>query len=139
MDSETLREKYGDSLDMNPPFNLLERIKVLEARDRWDKLAREIHPINVKNGFWGPPELMDKYVAKLMLIVTEVAEVTEALRKSQGANKVTEEFADIFIRALDLFGELVDVGEANPELYGVLLDKIRANAERPPKHGNRWG
>lgn len=104
-----------------------------------DILAEEIHPTNVRNGFWGEPELMDKYQAKLMLVVTEVAEVTEALRKSQGPEKVTEEFADIFIRALDLHKVLVDAGEASPGLQDVLIEKMRANENRPPKHGNRWG
>ena len=115
------------------------KIRIEEQRFEWDDLATEIHPTNVKNGFWGPPEMMDKYVAKLMLVVTEAAEVTEALRKSQGKDKVTEEFSDIFIRALDLYGKLVEVGEASPGLYGVLLEKMQANANRPSKHGNRWG
>lgn len=115
------------------------QLKELSSRNRWDKLAASIHPTNKKNGFWGEPEMMDKYVAKLMLVVTEVSEVTEALRKSHGPDKVTEEFSDIFIRLLDLYHVLVEAGEANPELFGVLLDKIEVNANRPPKHGNRWG
>lgn len=121
---------------------LTERVNELEGelkRDNFDILAAKIHPTNEKNGFWGPPEMMDKYAAKMMLVVTETAEVVEALRKSQGPDKVTEEFADIFIRALDLYHVLVEAGEANPELYGILLDKMKTNAERPPKHGNRWG
>lgn len=108
-------------------------------RKRWDELASEIHPTNARNGFWSEPEMMDKYAAKLALVHSEVTEVLEALRKSQGADKVTEEFADIFIRALDLFHVLVEAGEAHPELYGVLMDKVKHNASRPPKHGNRWG
>lgn len=137
MNTEELRESYGSALD-----RLVERANELEkqlARKDWDHLAAEIHPTNAKNGFWGEPEMMDKYVAKMMLVVTETAEVVEALRKSQGPDKVTEEFADVFIRALDLFHVLVEAGEADPELYGVLLDKIEKNASRPPKHGNRWG
>lgn len=109
------------------------------SREFFDELGKGIHPTNKKNGFWGPPEMMDKYVAKLGLIHSEVTEVLEALRKSQGADKVTEEFADIFIRALDLYHVLVEAGEATPGLYGVIQDKMEANANRPPKHGNRWG
>ena len=111
----------------------------IHSKHFFDELADEIHPTNVKNGFWGPPELMDKYVAKLCLIHSEVSEVMEALRKSQGSHKVTEEFADILIRLFDLYGELVSVGEADPGLLGVMYDKMEANANRPPKHGNRWG
>lgn len=127
----------------------LQRLKDLERRvheleeslkeDEWDALAAGIHPVNREKGFWGPPEMMDKYAAKMMLVVSETVEVVEALRKSQGPDKVTEEFADIFIRALDLFHVLVEAGEADPGLYGILLEKLKVNAARPPKHGNRWG
>lgn len=110
-----------------------------DIKSRWDTLSSDIHEINSEKGFWGPPEMMDKYVAKMMLVVTETAEVVEALRKSQGKDKVTEEFADIFIRALDLYSVLVDAGEADPGLYKVLIDKVETNRTRPPKHGNRWG
>lgn len=137
-DVERQRGELEDSLRKRVD-KLEDKIRIEEQRYAWDELATEIHPTNVKNGFWGPPEMMDKYVAKLMLVVTEVSEVTEALRKSQGADKVTEEFSDIFIRSLDLYGKLVDAGEASPGLYGVLLEKMHTNAARPPKHGNRWG
>lgn len=107
--------------------------------DQFDLLASEIHPTNVEKGFWGPPELMDKYVAKLCLIHSEVSEVMEALRKSQGTDKVTEEFADILIRLFDLYGELVEVGEADDSLYEVMKNKMDVNKARVSKHGNRWG
>lgn len=161
MNSEELAESYGRAIDyvvdndyairyahlekrateMEEKYKKLKyeaRVKELED-EILDLLADEIHPTNVKNGFWAPPEMMDKYVAKLMLVVTEVAEITEALRKGQGKDKVTEEFADLFIRALDLFSVLTNAGEADPYLYKVILDKMETNANRPPKHGNRWG
>jgi NTP pyrophosphatase (non-canonical NTP hydrolase) len=105
----------------------------------FDALGTKIHETNVEKGFWEEPELMDKYAAKLSLIHSEVTEVLEALRKSQGADKVTEEFADILIRTFDLYSTLVAAGEADPLLYKVMLDKMQANKERPAKHGNRWG
>lgn len=127
-------------MELDKRFDLAEtRARETKQRYDWDVLAKDIHPVNVKKGFWGPPEMMDKWAAKLALIHSEVTEVLEALRKSQGSDKVTEEFADIFIRALDLYGDLVEHGEADPQLYGVLLDKLKVNAARPPKHGNRWG
>jgi len=107
--------------------------------DFFDDLADQIHPTNVVKGFWNEPEVMDKYAAKLALVHSEVTEVLEALRKSQGKDKVTEEFADILIRVLDLYGELVNTGEADPELYKVMRNKMEENKNRPPKHGNRWG
>lgn len=110
-----------------------------QSKHFFDELSEQIHPTNVANGFWGPPEMMDKYVAKLCLIHSEVSEVMEALRKSQGTDKVTEEFADILIRLFDLYGELVEAGEADPHLFEVMIQKMRVNEDRPPKHGNRWG
>lgn len=103
------------------------------------ELAEEIHPTNVEKGFWNPPEMMDKYVAKQMLIVSEVAEVMEALRKSKGPESVTEEIADIFIRTLDLYKVLVDAGLAADDLDRSLADKVEFNKTRPNKHGNVWG
>lgn len=107
--------------------------------DTFDMLSQEIHEINVEKGFWTAPEMMDKYVAKLALIHSEVTEVLEALRKSQGTKAVTEEFADILIRTFDLYYTLVEAGEADPSLFYVMEEKIVANKNRPPKHGNRWG
>lgn len=105
----------------------------------FDTLGEEIHETNVEKGFWGDPEIMDKYVAKLALIHSEVTEVLEALRKSQGADKVTEEFADILIRTFDLYSTLVEAGEADAGLYGVTMRKMDANRLRPAKHAHRWG
>jgi NTP pyrophosphatase (non-canonical NTP hydrolase) len=92
-----------------------------------------------EKGFWGPPEMMDKYVAKLALIHSEVTEVMEALRKNQGADKVTEEFADIFIRCFDLHRKLAKDGYATDDLYDVIRAKMVKNADRPAKHGHSWG
>lgn len=112
---------------------------MFDTIDEFDALAHEIHPVNVEKGFWADPVMMDKYVAKLALIHSEVTEVLEALRKSQGSDKVTEEFADILIRLFDLYDALVEAGEADPNLYRVMRDKMETNANRPNKHGNRWG
>ena len=93
----------------------------------------------LEKGFWSPPEMMDKYVAKLGLIHSEVSEVLEALRKRQGPDKVTEEFADIFIRSFDLHQHLVEDGEATDDLEETIDRKLAENAARPAKHGHRWG
>lgn len=128
--------KYRDAV-----ASLERRLEALHAQkeDAFDKIAAEIHPTNREKGFWGEPEMMDKYVAKLALIHSEVTEVLEALRKSQGSYKVTEEFADILIRLFDLYYVLVHAGLADPRLEKVMRKKMEANAARPPKHGHVWG
>lgn len=130
---------FPEKVDTFPDFSNMEEFIEKMQRPFFDNLGREIHPTNVEKGFWTEPVMMDKYVAKLALIHSEVTEVLEALRKSQGKDKVTEEFADILIRTFDLYYRLVEDGEADPELFGVMKDKMKVNASRPPKHGNRWG
>jgi len=90
-------------------------------------------------GFWSAPEMMDKYAAKLALVHSEVTEILEALRKRQGADKVTEEFADVFIRSFDLHQRLVEAGEATDDLQETIERKLAVNAARPALHGHRWG
>lgn len=105
----------------------------------WHEVAKLIDVTNVEKGFWKSPEMMDKYAAKLALVHSEVTEVLEALRKNQGAEKVTEEFADIFIRCIDLHRKLSDVGLATDDLWERVQQKAEANAQRPPLHGHKWG
>lgn len=107
-----------------------EVIRILTTRIR--KTAKE-------KGFWAEPEMMDKYAGKLALVHSEVTEILEALRKRQGADKVTEEFADVLIRTFDLHGKLVEDGEATNDLWAVTLKKMDTNDARKPLHGHRWG
>lgn len=97
------------------------------------------HATSKAKGFWKEPEMMDKYAAKLALIHSEVTEVLEALRKRQGAQKVTEEFADIYIRCFCLHEKLVEDGEATDNLQETILKKMEANDKREVLHGHRWG
>lgn len=104
-----------------------------------ENMAIEIHQTAVVKGFWQDPVPMDQYAAKLALIHSEVTEILEALRKRQGEDKVTEEFADVIIRLLDLFDVLADNGEAAPNIDQVVREKMEKNAQRPPRHGHHWG
>ena len=107
--------------------------------DQFDEMSNDIHEINVEKGFWGDPVIMDKYVAKLALVHSEVTEILEALRKSQGPDAVTDECADVLIRLFDLHSVMVESGHATPGLKTAMDAKIATNRERPPKHGHKWG
>jgi NTP pyrophosphatase (non-canonical NTP hydrolase) len=114
----------------------------------FDKLAMEVHGIAVSKGFWGepinaegdlPPVSMDRIMAKLALAHSEITEILEALRKNKGPDAVNSEFADTFIRLLDLWAALYK----NDIVQGLLQDafdnKVAANLERPYLHGHKWG
>jgi len=148
--SEELQQAYGpdeeilgihDVLDVayHDLKDKLDDLKVDVESARWDRLAQTMHETSVSKGFWSDPEMMDKYAAKLALIHSEVTEVLEALRKRQGADAVTEEFADILIRTFDLHATLVEAGEAAPNLYRVMVEKMNTNKNRPALHNHRWG
>ena len=66
-------------------------------------MAIELHEAAVEKGFW-PEDIDDIFVAKqCMMIVSEVTEVMEAVRKDRGSEEIAKEFADILIRTLDLY------------------------------------
>lgn len=106
-----------------------------------DDLSSELHETAVSKGFWGPPEQMDKYMAKLMLVTSELAEILEALRKGKGPEKVAEEFADAQIRLMDLWRALKNDGVIPKEIMldAALLGKAAVNIGRPALHGHVWG
>ena len=106
----------------------------------FDSLAIELHKIAVEKGFWGKTEDIDDiFVAKqCMMIVSEVTEVMEAVRKDKGEEEITKEFADILIRTLDLYAGMVDAGYTRLSLDQALREKIDFNKTRPEKHGVRF-
>lgn len=69
--------------------------------------------------------------SRLMLIVSEVSEALEALRKKDKEN-FKEELADVVIRVCDLAGGL------NIDLEVEVLNKIYKNKLRPYKHGKEF-
>ena len=103
-----------------------------------DNLAMELHKDAVEKGFWDV-EVDDIFVAKqLMMIVSEVSETMEAIRKDKGEYEITSEFADIIIRVLDLYAGVVDAGYTKLSLDDVLKGKVAYNKTRPKKHGVRF-
>jgi NTP pyrophosphatase (non-canonical NTP hydrolase) len=76
----------------------------------FDELAEELHKVAVEKGFWDQ-DVDDIFVSKqLMMIVSEVVEVLEAVRKDKGEEEIAKEFADIMIRTLDLYAGMVETG-----------------------------
>jgi len=74
-----------------------------------------------------------------MLVVTELAEAVEALRKGNpesekipGFSHVEEELADAVIRIMDL------CGGRKYRLHEAILAKMKHNADRPMMHGKEF-
>ena len=109
----------------------------------FDNLATNLHEAATEKGFWGSPEdhdaINDIFIAKqCMMIVSEVTEVMEAVRKDKGEEEITKEFADIIIRTLDLYAGMVEAGYTKLSLDQALREKVEFNKTRPEKHGVRF-
>ena len=104
----------------------------------FDQLAIDLHKVAVEKGFW-PEDVDDIFIAKqLMMIVSEVVEVMEAVRKYKGEEEIAKEFADIIIRTLDLYAGMVEAGYTRESLDYILNKKSDFNKTRPEKHGVRF-
>ena len=104
----------------------------------FDELAEEIHKNAVAKGFWD--KTVDPiFVAKqMMMIVSEVSEAMEALRKDMNPDQISDEFADIIIRTLDLYAGIAEAGYVKKSLDYAIKEKMEKNSHRPKKHGVRF-
>lgn len=128
MNSQELKNAFGKGFSKDkPPAGILKMFAVITNKTARDK------------GFYDEPVMMDKVVAKLALVHSEVTEVLEALRKSQGKDKVTEEVVDILIRTLSLHEWMVELDLCTDDLDERMVMVMKRNEERPPKHGHKWG
>jgi len=84
----------------------------------------------VNKGFWEGQDCSDPIVqlAKIALIMSELGEAVEAIRKEDKQN-LTEELADVCIRIFDFSVKL------ELELESTLIRKMLFNESRPFKHG----
>jgi len=105
-----------------------------------NELVKESHENAVKHGFWnsynylsdGDIEMAQALRSQfLMLIVGEVSEAMEGLRKGD-MNNFKEELADIVIRTTDLAGGL------GIDLESEIIKKMKQNKSRPYKHGKKF-
>ena len=104
----------------------------------FDELAEEIHKNAVDKGFWD--RTVDPiFIAKqMMMIVSEVSEAMEALRKDMNPDQISDEFADIIIRTLDLYAGIAEAGYVTKSLDYAVKEKMERNTHRPKKHGVRF-
>lgn len=88
-------------------------------------------------GFWDDPQPV---AVKLCLIHSEVSEAMEADRAGEPREHVIEELFDVMIRAADLIGALEDpmLEMASLGATDVLVNKMKKNLTRPPKHGKKY-
>lgn len=105
-----------------------------------DELAEQLHETAVSKGFWRDEiNCGDIFIAKqCMMIVSEVSELMEAIRKDKGEDEIALETADILIRTLDLYAGLVEAGYTTVSLDYALQEKANINKDRPEKHGVRF-
>lgn len=113
-----------------------------------------IHANAVRKEFWGSLEVLDLvrsagvishdeyserafefYAKQCMMLVSEVSELMEALRKKKGQHEVESEAADIFIRLADLYEGLREHELVEKTLNEAISEKVVVNGARPPKHG----
>lgn len=99
-----------------------------------DELAAEAYYCATANGFHENDDgSLNEMFARLMLIVTEVAEIAEELRKPDfDPEKVDEEVADIIIRVLDFAAAYGCYSVAD-----AVISKMEKNRNRPRMHGKR--
>lgn len=115
-----------------------------QPRPSLDWYARDIHATAVDKGFWfldadeNRPSL-DKIMAKLALVHSEVTEILEAIRKSKGSKAVVEEMSDVLIRLLDLYGAMWLYDMVDESLQELFDEKMEKNKLRPALHGHKWG
>ncbi len=104
----------------------------------FDDLAEEIHKNAIDKGFWD--RTVDPiFIAKqMMMIVSEVSEAMEALRKDMDPDHIADEFADIIIRTLDLYAGIAEAGYVTKSLDYAIKEKMEKNSHRPKKHGVRF-
>lgn len=105
----------------------------------WKKIC---HEYAQGNGFWEEyykksQEERQIFALKLLLIITEAAEVVEELRQNViNKQNVGEEVGDIFIRLFDLVVPL-------EKTYGIDIEKLmeekhKKNQGRPRLHGKAF-
>lgn len=101
-----------------------------------DGLSHRLYRWFAHQGFWGgaihtDEQLRMKKTEKLALIITEVSECIEAVRKGDKENEA-EELADTMVRLLDY------IGGFDVEFCTAFHKKMVQNLDRPYRHGKHF-
>ena len=104
----------------------------------FDELAEKIHNNVVEKGFWDRTADPIFVAKQMMMIVSEVSEAMEAVRKEMDPEQISDEFADIVIRTLDLYAGMAEAGYVTKSLDYAIKEKMERNTHRPKKHGVRF-
>jgi len=100
------------------------------------ELSEKCANLSYEKGFYCPVDLQmrtniehrDLMLGKLMLIVTEIAEAAEDVRRND-IDHFWLEIADAFIRLLDI------CGRSAKDIEPVIRRTLEKNAQRPERHG----
>lgn len=104
----------------------------------FDQLGEEVHKNAIEKGFWDRPADPIFLAKQMMMIVSEVSEAMESVRKEMDPEQISDEFADIIIRTLDLYAGMKKAGYVTKSLDSAVKEKIEKNLNRPKKHGVRF-
>lgn len=102
----------------------------------WSSVAGAVHANAVDKGFWDKPRNESEM---LMLMVTELSEACEAIRKPGKPDKHVPEMGNLEVELADCVIRIMDYAHAKKLDVGLaILKKMNANAERPYMHGKKF-
>ena len=98
---------------------------------------RDVHRNAVAKGFW---EGGDRNTSEaIMLMVTELAEAVEFLRKGNGPDDKIQKFLGVEAELADCIIRIMDLAEARDwRIAEAIVAKMRYNAKRPKLHGKKF-
>lgn len=102
-----------------------------------EETAYMIHRNSKDKGFYEAEVDVNFLLSKLALVISEVIEVLEAIRKDKGEDEIVEELSDTFIRVLDFYEALKENGFISKDfkIEDEITKKMAKNSSRPHRHG----